>query len=110
VLSFKYTGSEYYTFHAIATSEQWYINVEWDGKYSIAWAQPSKLFYAVKLCLEYDNKEIYFTLKKGYNKAIIASSMQLSKGLKKISIHTCGDPLNRPKLKQQRLELEIKRN
>jgi alpha-L-fucosidase len=109
-LAFRYTGSEYYTFHAIATSEQWYINVEEDCKYSITWTLPSNLIHEVKLCLEIDKKEIYFTLKKGYNKAIIVSSIELNKGLNKISIHTCGDPLNRPELKLQRIELEIKRN
>lgn len=109
-LKFRYTGSEYYTFHAIATTEEWFIEIKNSGTYSITWSLPTKLIHEVKLCLECDNKEIYFTLKKGYSTATIISSLDLTKGIKNIIIHTCGKPINRPELKLQRLELTITRN
>lgn len=109
-IKFRYTGSEYYTFHAIATTVEWYVNVEEEGLYSIDWKLPSKLIHEIKLCIECGEKIINFTLKKDYEKAIIISSIKLKKGLIKINLHSCGDPLCRPELKQPWIELGLKKN
>lgn len=107
-LKFRYTGSEYYTYHAIATSLEWSIDVEKEGVYEISWIAPARLAHEDKLCIEYGDSEIYFTLKCNDLSAVITTKAKLPLGISKINIHTVGPKLSRPELKQQRIKLCIK--
>ncbi len=104
--SFRYTGSEYYSYRPIPTSLTWTVQIpeeknhKKEGKtYTIQWVTPKPLSEELKLRFGIGDENFCFSLQKGRDGDVILSGVKLASGVHTITLHTIGDALNRPELK-----------
>ena len=114
--SFRYTGSDYYSYRPITTSLTWTME-ERTGKekpgedaertYEIRWIAPKPLSEEVKLCFVMGEEKFCFSLQEGRSEDVILSGVELSSGMHTITLHTVGDALRRPELKNTDITLKF---
>ncbi len=115
--SYRYTGSEYYSYRPIPTSLTWTVEVPKKeqekteaGKertYEIRWCSEKPLAEEVKLCFVMGEESFCFSLQKERCEDVILSGVRFSSGVHTITLHTVGDVLKRPELKNTDITLKL---
>ncbi len=112
--SFRYTGSEYYSYHPIPTSLTWTVQVpeekgegEEERPYEIRWYTEKPLPEELKLCFGMGDEHFCFSLQRERKEDVILSGIRLASGLHTITLHTVGDALKRPELKNTDITLKL---
>ncbi|MBI9094068.1 MAG: alpha-L-fucosidase [Sphaerochaeta sp.] len=111
--SYRYTGAEYYSYHPIPTSLTWTVEVpeekgEEEGRtYEIRWYTEKPLAEELKLCFGMGDEHFCFSLQRERNEDVILSGVKLASGLHTITLHTVGDALKRPELKNMDITLKL---
>lgn len=122
--SYRYTGSEYYSYRPIVTSLSWTVEVPQEhreadkeanggraGKggipYEIRWVKAKPLSEELKLCLAIDGKTFLFSLQKERSEDVIVGGMELPGGVHTITLQTVGDALKRPELKNTNITVKF---
>ena len=106
---YRYTGSEYYTFHPIVTGLNYTLALEEDGVYEFSYLFDLPLQSEIKLALETDNDTLIFPLKENKKECLVCSRLKLKKGINHISIVSCGNPIRREEIKNLDIKLNFKR-
>ncbi|MDY0290344.1 MAG: alpha-L-fucosidase [Sphaerochaeta sp.] len=105
--SFRYTGSEYYSYRPIPTSLTWKVEIPEENKktgksvdrtYEIRWVTPTPLSEELKLGFIMGDEQFYFSLQKGRDGDVVLSGVKLTSGVHAITLYTVGDALKRPEL------------
>ncbi len=115
--SFRYTGSEYYSYRPIPTSLTWAVEVPAEkhihtktgnGKtYEIRWCTENPLSEELKLGFVMGDEAFYFSLQRERNEDVILGDIRLEEGVHTITLHTVGDALRRPELKHTDITLKF---
>lgn len=111
--SFRYTGSEYYSYRPIPTSLTWWVEVPQESTggenrtYEIRWVTPKPLAEELKLCFVMGDEQFCFSLQRERSEDVILSEVKLAQGVHEITVHTVGDALKRPELLQTDIRLKL---
>ncbi|GAB1483199.1 alpha-L-fucosidase [Treponema sp.] len=115
-LSYRYSGAEYYSYRPIPTSLSWTVEIPESKKedkgqscYEIRWCAKEPLTEELKLCFVMEEESFCFSLQRERSEDPVFSSVNIVPGLHTISLHTVGDPITRPELKNIDLSLKITR-
>lgn len=78
---YHFTGSEYYSAHAIPTTLAWDVEVQAEKAVSLKWKTPTPLDKPYKLCLEVNGKSWNFSLQKDRSEDPIIETLHLEPGM-----------------------------
>jgi len=110
--SYRYTGSEYYSYRPIPTSLTWTVevpqeNAKEDRTYEIRWYTEKPLAEELKLGFVMGDENFCFSLQRERNEDVILSGVKLASGVHTITLHTVGDALKRPELKNTDITVKL---
>ncbi|WP_443022428.1 alpha-L-fucosidase [Sphaerochaeta sp.] len=106
---YRYTGSDYYSYHPILTSLSWAVSVSEDTWVSLSWMSEQPLKQEQKLGFLLDGKTSYHSLQANRSGDSLTDRVLLTKGEHMLCLHTVGEPLKRTEILEPNLHIILQK-